>query len=608
MARIVIADDDKLAHFIYKNIIGDLGHEYVLCSDGAEAVEAVKNAPVDMVILDYMMPGMDGLEACAEIRRLPNGINIPIVIISAKDSQEEILNCLNAGADDYILKPIKDAVLVAKLKNFLKTSSLHKNELELVRAKALVADRYKIVKVLGYGAHSVVFLAEDTKNDNAKVAVKILNQNVVSDELMEAFAETAGKLKEAKLENVVNILDFGKYNGHIYAVLEFADGGDLATLLKHEQRLSEEMAAKLMVDISKALISLEKNGVLHLDVKPENILISEGTYKLADFGIIRRESTTTIPLHSEILGTAAYAAPETFAEPDKVGIKSDIYSFGVVLYSAIAGDNPFDAPTPAVSMHRQINLQPAFLTDIGGLEKEYSLEFAMLLDMALSKKTEDRPTPSEMLNTATYILEQLAAEKERSSLTYVEQKDATTEAEKKKSRKEDKNASLTKAAENLQKEADLKTPIPTKTFPSSARVPKTKRRRPIRRTMHPLAKAAVAAIAFVLAYQITSILYAVVSTTDTADFKGIPSVVICDGCGFEETIPILDIRHVKCPKCGGQMWFEYKCDACGKTFPLNEDKMDDSDIEDPDELDSIYVCPFCHSNKIHPVEVGGRRK
>jgi len=113
MSRIVVADDDKLAHVIYRNILGKLGHDCELFDNGLKAVEAVERETPDLVILDYEMPVMDGCQACQAIRGLPEGINIPIIVVSANDAQEEILECLNAGANDYLVKPIKEAILVA---------------------------------------------------------------------------------------------------------------------------------------------------------------------------------------------------------------------------------------------------------------------------------------------------------------------------------------------------------------------------------------------------------------------------------------------------------------------------------------------------------------
>lgn len=591
MARIVIADDDKLAQKIYKNILEYLGHEYVLCENGKEAVIAVKQASTDLVILDYMMPEMDGYQACRAIRQLPNGINIPIIIVSANDSQEEILNCLNVGANDYLLKPIKEAILVAKLKNFLKTASLHKNELDMVRSKATIADRFKIQKVLGYGAHSVVFLSEDIKNNNEKVAVKLFNQSVVSDEIIQSFVETAGKLQKAAPENVIQIIDYGQYNGHIYAVLEYADEGDLATLLKHKESLSEKEIVKLGFDISKALLSQNQHGLLHLDIKPENILISKGTFKLTDFGIIKQQDTATIAINSEIWSTASFSPPETFIDQDKISIKSDIYSLGVTLYLALTGDNPFMAEKPSVSMYRQVNLQPTSLLDMDG---KYSVEVAVLLDMMLSKNPEQRPSP-EVLNTTFSFLSKCFENDDKKLLTYLE-KSAPSLEQKNPEDELQKTNDLTQAVAKLKEATKLQVHL------YGAKVPVSSRSMI---TIAPNAKfvqLAIAILAFIFIYYSSQMVMSLFrEKIPEYDFKGIPTMVMCEKCGFIEEQPVIDIMDSRCSKCRGQNWQAMHCFQCNKDFPFNEDKYNDSNINNPDQLDNIYRCPFCKSKKIDQI-------
>lgn len=593
MARLVIADDDKLAHRIYKNILEYLGHEYVLCENGQQAVAAVKQEHTDLVILDFMMPAMDGFEACSEIRKLPTGINIPIIIVSANDSPEEILNCLNAGANDYLLKPIKEAILVAKLKNFLKTASLHKSELDLVKSKASIADRYKIQKVLGYGAHSVVFEAEDTKNENAKVAVKLLNQNVVSEELIESFVETAEKIQKADLENVIEIIDYGQYNGHIYAVLEYADGGDFATKMKHTEAFTEKDLVDILRDISKALVSLEKNEILHLDIKPENILICDGTYKLADFGIIKKESAT-IAINSEIWSTAAFAPPETFIDQDKVNSKSDVYSLGVTIYEAVTGDNPFLAEKPSVSMYRQINLQPTSLLDLS--EGACSVELALLLDLMLAKDQTKRPSPEELNTTASY-LSKCFGQDDSELLTYLPKEIPTLE-EKTPEEELQKTQDVAKAMEKLNEKTSLKVHIQSQGVPvSKGSMYKTKKAE-----VNILTKVAVAVIGFFVIYYGAGIIISFFTPEiPKYDFKGIPNMVMCSQCGNIEEEPVINIKNNKCSKCGGQDWFAFQCMDCKKKFPWDENAHDSSNIKNPDELDKIYTCPYCGSQNIEQI-------
>jgi serine/threonine-protein kinase len=360
-----------------------LGHECRFFENGKEALDDLRREWADLVILDCGMPVMNGYETCRAIRSIPEAKSLPIIIVSADDSQENILKLLNAGANDYVLKPLREAVLVTKLKNFLKTSSLGGKELEILHGKTVVADRYKIEKVLGYGAHSIVFLAEDVESGGEKVAVKLLNGDAVDDSLAEKILVMASELKNAgPFSHVVRVLDLGRHDNRPFIVLEYADGGDLAARLKSSAPLSEKEAVDIALDCAVGLSELDAVGLTHLDLKPENILLSNGRRKLADFGIQMVEDTTkTIAINSEIWSTAAYSPPEIFLDSDSPSIKSDVYSLGVLLYESLTGDNPFQASKVSASMFRQLNQKPPSLCAVA---EKCSIELSRLVDSMLS--------------------------------------------------------------------------------------------------------------------------------------------------------------------------------------------------------------------------------
>ena len=600
MSTILIAEDNKLTMMIYKKIISYLGHEIIACYNGLEALEAVKKQKVDLAILDFMMPEMDGLEACREIRKQPNGISIPIIVVSANDSQEEILQCLNAGANDYLVKPIKEPILIAKLKNFLKTSSLHKNEIEIVKNKVAIADRYKVEKILGYGTHSIVFLAFDQENDNKKVAVKLLNQNILTEELANSVIELSMNLQKLKLNNVIEIIDFGQYNGHVFIVLEFAEQGDFASTLKQKEKLDEVEVVQMLLDITQAFISMEENNIQHLDIKPENILICEdGTHKLTDFGIIKEETNATMSIKSEIWSTASYAPPEIFLEQNKISIKSDVYSLGVTAYMAITGDNPFFAEKSNVAMFRQINLKP---TSILQLEIQCSVELSLIIDMMLSKTPEQRPSPLDLKETLTYILN-CFQNGNLESLTYIEKTNLTSTLSPEKAEEQTKNIAL--AVENLnnQKTSSLTVKkIPTKKL-KKKRIKHKKKKKPIiipslYKVIVPILIATMIYFALIFAQKLMQ------GDEVKYDFKGIKSALECSKCGNLEVKEVIDISEDRCPKCGGQEWFAYVCNTCGKVFPWDEEQLDKKaeELEKAGEDDeSLYVCPYCHSSDISPL-------
>ena len=150
MARILIADDSLVVRKSYESMLTFLGHEVISCKDGKDTVAAFETQSPELLILDVQMPVMNGLEACRAIRRLPNGISVPIIIVSALEDEDDILKGLNAGANDYLIKPVKEAHLIAKLKTSLGISALHRQDFDLAKKRTVFAGKYRIEKMLGY--------------------------------------------------------------------------------------------------------------------------------------------------------------------------------------------------------------------------------------------------------------------------------------------------------------------------------------------------------------------------------------------------------------------------------------------------------------------------
>ena len=183
MSQIIIADDNRAVVLYLSELIKRLGHEPIQCANGEEALTRFIEHHPDMLLLDNEMPVMNGLEVCREIRKLPEGGHVPIIMISAHNSDADIMAGLDAGVSDYLAKPIVAEQLLAKIKIYLKTHSLYKTDFDMMMKHTVLFDRYKIMRFVGYGDHSVVFLAADNNVEGKVVAVKLLHENAANNEI-----------------------------------------------------------------------------------------------------------------------------------------------------------------------------------------------------------------------------------------------------------------------------------------------------------------------------------------------------------------------------------------------------------------------------------------
>lgn len=231
--------------------------------------------------------------------------------------------------------------------------------------KIILDDRYEIIEQIGVGGMAKVYKAKDRLLDRF-VAIKILKDQYAEDsEFLKKFnneAQSAAKLSHI---NIVNVFDIGEdlYKGERihYIVMEYVDGQTLKDLIVNEKRLSNPDIIDYSIQIAQALKTAHQAGIIHRDIKPQNILIDNyGLLKVTDFGIARVSSNATITYTSSILGTVHYISPEQ-AKGKIVDEKSDLYSLGAVMYEMATGKVPFDADNSVsiAVMHIQDKPEPA---------------------------------------------------------------------------------------------------------------------------------------------------------------------------------------------------------------------------------------------------------
>jgi len=250
--------------------------------------------------------------------------------------------------------------------DFLTQRQLHLLKESLAKANALRhIGHYEIMSKVGAGGMGTVYKAKDKKAERI-VALKVLspahasNREYITRFLREAHA--SGRLSHP---NIVQGIDAGEAKGQYYFAMEFVDGVTVASMLKEGRPIPEQQALDIAIQISKALEHAEENHLIHRDIKPDNIMITEdGTAKLADLGLARLTKGDPGAQEQKVFGTPYYASPEQCQGDGDLDAKTDMYSFGATLFHMLAGRVPFDDETPEEIMTRHLQDKRPYLKDI----------------------------------------------------------------------------------------------------------------------------------------------------------------------------------------------------------------------------------------------------
>jgi len=443
-ALILVVDDIEDNRAVLQRRLERQGHAVECAASGADALAIVAAGAFDLVLLDVMMPGMDGYAVLEQLKASPATRDIPVIMISALDDIASVVRCIERGAEDYLPKPFDPVLLKARIGACLEKKRLRDRELAYLRevervigaARAVesgeyqagalgdlaaradeigrlarvfdgmaagvrarearlqhqlsdlkaeiraasasgaadsgpgepalrtgdwFAGRYEILGTIGTGGMGVVYRARDQELGE-EVAIKMLRPDILrGDETAKQRLKAETRLaRRISHPNVVRTHDFGEHDGACYVTMEYVEGMTVRRLIETRGRLSVPSALAVAGQLSTALDVAHRQGVVHRDIKPQNLLLdADGVLKVMDFGVARLvEHTTVLTQAGMVVGTPSYMSPEQLLAEDVDG-RSDLYSAGVVLYECLTGRLPFEAKTPVSLIAKLLHDEPA---------------------------------------------------------------------------------------------------------------------------------------------------------------------------------------------------------------------------------------------------------
>jgi CheY-like chemotaxis protein len=376
---VFIVDDTPANLDLLDSILYERGYRVRVANSGRRALAAIRSTPPEIIMLDIQMPEMDGYEVCRQLKADPATSAIPVIFISALDDVFDKVRAFRAGGVDYVTKPFQAEEVLARVESQLQLFRLRrelerrneelarKNE-ELVAEKqrteiAFTAmadllpgtsldDRYRIDEKIGTGGFGVVYRATHL-GIGRRVAVKILRPlpGRTMPEALERFRREGISACRVDHPNAISVLDSGTTSAGIpYLVMELLEGRTLMAELRERGLLSTARCAELLAPICDALAAAHDAGLVHRDVKPDNIFLHRTergeVVKVVDFGIAKLagdpEGADTEMATAEglVFGTPYYTSPERLLCEPYDG-RADVYSLGVMLYVLLTGRIPF---------------------------------------------------------------------------------------------------------------------------------------------------------------------------------------------------------------------------------------------------------------------------
>ena len=376
---ILVVDDHKPNRDMLSRRLNREGYKAITAESGMQVFEMLPEQPIQMILLDLMMPEMSGIEVLERLRQDPNYGHLPVLMVSANTDSPQMVAALDQGANDYITKPIDFEVLLAKVRRHLGMRSgmvqtqataapgvaasapakpaPPKIKPDSVKAGDTLA-HYKLDRMLGEGGMGRVFKATDTRLLR-EVAIKIMIGEDLAPQTLERFVVEARAVARVSHPGIVTIFEIGLEPFH-YISMELLDGKPLDQFADG-RALPVRQAVNLMVQVLDALNAVHKRDIVHRDLKPANIMVLEGDRtKVMDFGLAKlTDVNLNLTQAGEAWGTPRYMSPE-HVNPDfgEINSRSDIFAVAVILYELLTGEGPFQGRNPGQLLYEVMTKEP----------------------------------------------------------------------------------------------------------------------------------------------------------------------------------------------------------------------------------------------------------
>ena len=268
----------------------------------------------------------------------------------------------------------------------------------------IIKGRYKLIDERGSGSFGEVYIARDLQSNYLYAAKVMYPDHTFDNELLERFKREAYILQSLNDEHVVRVVDYGNDDNIYFIIMHHIDGQNLKFYITSYGPIEPMLAIHYILQAAQGLDAAHKIGVVHRDIKPQNILISnKGVVKIVDFGLSRSKDSPTITSSDKFMGTAYYTAPEQVMSSHSADIRSDLYSLGIVLFEALAGYPPYSGGTVIdIILKHQTEDIPSICRLYPGLGLPYEIDAFM--QKAIAKQPDARfQTPGEFI----FALEQI---------------------------------------------------------------------------------------------------------------------------------------------------------------------------------------------------------
>ncbi|NUQ36100.1 MAG: response regulator [Planctomycetaceae bacterium] len=380
--KILVVDDSKELRTILGAQLKKAGYEVHLAVDGQEGFEKGKELKPNLIIMDIMMPRMDGFTAAKAMRGTSELENTPIILLSALGGEEDIVKGIEAGADDYLVKPFKAPELQAKVKMLLRkaggftnrpeketkvlTKGEDKSVKEIKETGKIVSKEFAgftIVGVLGQGGSAVVYRAIEPIHNSA-IALKVVSPFISqSPGFVDRFQRSNEISIRLKHPNIVKCYNIGQHQGVHFLTQELVEGPTLDKVLDSSGPLDEKRALGLMRQLVEAFVYLDSQALIHRDIKPENIFVTKDgdgreVAKIADFGLSRATQDMGQTIEGHVLGTPHYISPEQAQGAKNLDIRSDLYSLAATFYHLLTGHTPFEGDNLSILIVAHVSQKP----------------------------------------------------------------------------------------------------------------------------------------------------------------------------------------------------------------------------------------------------------